>query len=550
MDESFALLAYMSMYRDMAIKEFNTTGLCVPSKHYMVDISDKLRDIRAMVDAGRYFTINRSRQYGKTTTISALGRDLADEYEVISLDFQGISAQGFADESAFVRSFCRLLDQARYAGMIIPGAVSRRIEDFISSEKSTADLSDLFAMIRDWCTSSAKPLVLIIDEVDNASNYQVFMDFLAQLRYAYLGRESNGMPAFQSVVLAGVTDIRHIRNRIRPDEAHRINSPWNIAADFNIDMSLGEDGIRGMLDDYERDHHTGMDTAAIAREIRSFTEGYPFLVSRICQLIDTQMAGTGMLFDKLSAAWTVAGVSEAVRMMLIEKNTLFDSLVDKVYNNDELSAMLQRLLFGGERISYNPDILPVMEGEMYGFVTNRDGALAVSNRIFETRLYNMYLNIGETESDPVAQAAYDSRESFIVDGRLDMVRLLEHYALVFDDVYGDVPKTFDEEEGRRRFLLFLRPVINGTGNYYIEAQTRNRERMDLVIDYRGERSVIELKIWRGQAYHEKGEHQLAAYLDHYHLDAGYMLIYNFNISGQRGLVYNTVDGKSLAEIFV
>ena len=54
------------------VKRFNTTAVCIPSKHYMVDISDKVAEIKKMVDDGKYFTINRARQYGKTTTLSAL----------------------------------------------------------------------------------------------------------------------------------------------------------------------------------------------------------------------------------------------------------------------------------------------------------------------------------------------------------------------------------------------------------------------------------------------------------------------------------------------
>lgn len=57
-------------------------------------------------------------------------------------------------------------------------------------------------------------------------------------------------------------------------------------------------------------------------------------------------------------------------------------------------------------------------------------------------------------------------------------------------------------------MLFLKPIINGSGNCYVEAQTRNQERMDLVIDYLGEQSVCELKVWRGNAYHERGEEQI------------------------------------------
>ena len=73
------------------MKEFNTTAVCIPEKHYMVDISETVGKIKAMVDAGKYFTINRARQYGKTTTLYALGKRLENEYLVLSLDFQGIS---------------------------------------------------------------------------------------------------------------------------------------------------------------------------------------------------------------------------------------------------------------------------------------------------------------------------------------------------------------------------------------------------------------------------------------------------------------------------
>jgi len=39
------------------MKEFNVTGLCIPERHYMVDISNKLKLIIETVDKGAYFTI-------------------------------------------------------------------------------------------------------------------------------------------------------------------------------------------------------------------------------------------------------------------------------------------------------------------------------------------------------------------------------------------------------------------------------------------------------------------------------------------------------------
>ncbi|MCI9488634.1 MAG: hypothetical protein HFG97_01200 [Dorea sp.] len=32
----------------------------------------------------------------------------------------------------------------------------------------------------------------------------------------------------------------------------------NAAAEFDLDMSLSEEGIAGMLEEYERDYHTGI----------------------------------------------------------------------------------------------------------------------------------------------------------------------------------------------------------------------------------------------------------------------------------------------------
>ena len=93
--------------------------------------------------------------------------------------------------------------------------------------------------------------------------------------------------------------------------------------------------------------------------------------------------------------------------------------------------------------------------------------------------------------------------------RLILKRFVQH----FTDVYGDSDEKFVEESGRKLFLLYLRPIINGSGNYYIESRTRNMGRIDVIVDYRGEQYLIELKIWRGKEYHNRGEQQIIGYLN-------------------------------------
>ena len=89
------------------MKEFKTTGACNPDKNYMVDISSRIMQIKTMVDEGLYFTINRARQYGKTTTLAALASILKDEYIVLSLDFQSMDNDSTFSKDGFPNPISR-----------------------------------------------------------------------------------------------------------------------------------------------------------------------------------------------------------------------------------------------------------------------------------------------------------------------------------------------------------------------------------------------------------------------------------------------------------
>ena len=522
------------------MKSFNTAAVCIPSKHYMVDISGRIREIKKLVDAGKYFTINRARQYGKTTTLNALEQYLSNDYYVISIDFQkSMSNLSFESETKFAAAFARIL--LRYAKKHkLTDAWQDALQQMQSDIQSGFGLVELFENISDICSFADKPIVLMIDEVDQASNNQVFLGFLAQLRGAYISRESDGTPAFQSVILAGVHDIRNLQLKIRPDSEHRHNSPWNIAARFDVDMSFSPDDIAGMLTEYEADHHTGMDIKAISQQIYDYTSGYPVLVSMICKINDE---------DALDHAWTAEGIAEAAKRITNESAPLFESLINKIEENADLREMLYAVLFKGEEYTFNIDNPAMSLAQMYGFITNHNSKVQIANRIFETRLYNYFLSVEKTSS-PLAQDGSIHKSEFIENGTLNMERILERFVTVYTDIYGSKPEAFLEEAGRQLFLLFLRPIINGTANYYIEARTRNQRRTDLIIDYLGEQFIIEMKIWHGAEYNARGEKQLSEYLDYYHINKGYMLSFNFNRSKEVGVHTIQIGDKTIVEAVV
>lgn len=241
---------------------------------------------------------------------------------------------------------------------------------------------------------------------------------------------------------------------------------------------------------------------------------------------------------------------KCIKYIVTESNTLFESLIHRLTESSHLKDMLYKILFEGKVYSYNPLNHDIEIAKMYGFVRNKNGEVEISNRIFETVLYDYFLSLEEVKDTMIYQKASQNKNQFVENGVLNMTKILKHFVICFTDIYGDQTENFYEEDGRRYFLLFLRPIINGGGNYYVEAQTRNARRTDVIIDYMGEQYVIELKIWHGEEYNRRGEEQIIDYLDYYHQKKGYMLSFNFNKRKEIGVRELQIRDKTIVEAVV
>ncbi|MBR3731287.1 MAG: hypothetical protein IKN25_01440 [Spirochaetales bacterium] len=519
-------------------KFFNVTGKCYKDKHYMVDISQRVAEIRKMVDRGEYFCINRGRQYGKTTTIQALTDLLEHDYCVFSISFEGSGDSSFATIESVGNYFFECLKEDIEFDLVVN--ISDKAKQFIMNLPPMESEADISIAITNFCKTNNRPIVIIIDEVDQAGNYESFIKFLGLLRDKYL--KNGKLPTFYSVILAGVYDIKNLKLKMRPDAEHQYNSPWNIASEFKVNMDLMPDGICGMLEDYESDHHIGMDCAKMAQLLYDYTSGYPFLVSRLCKIID----------EDLDRRWDEQGLLDAVKHLLNEQNTLFDDMRKKLDDFVGLREMLTQMLYEGRAFTFNAYDKTINLAAMFNFVKrNEAGQVQVFCRIFEVWFYNLFVNEMQLEpqGEVISQGSKDKPE-FITNGRLNMTAVLERFAIHFNEIYDSKDERFIEKQGRKFFLFYLKPIINGVGNYYIEAQTRNERRMDLVVDYNGERFVIEMKIWHGDTYNQRGKQQLTEYLDYYHINKGYLLSLCFNQNKQSGIKEITIGDKTIVECVV
>lgn len=521
------------------MRAFNTAGTCLPNEHYMVDITGRVAIIRKMIAKGDYFCINRGRQYGKTTTLEAINNQLSDEYCVFSISFETIEDACYKDESSLYAKFISLLAMS-FAWTPLAGLdkeTGEIIQNYAKEHKSECTSEELMFLISSICHGNSKPIVLLIDEVDQAGNHPSFLKFLGLLRGMYLNRTR--IPTFQSVVLAGVYDIKNLKLRMRPEEQHQYNSPWNIAVPFDVDMSLSAEGIAGMLAEYKADHALDFNEKAVAQMIRDYTSGYPFLVSRICQIIDAEQL-----------SWDKEGVLKAVNKILNEGSTLFDDIVKKLDEFPELERTIKGVLFDGIRYPFNYYDKATNLALMFNFVKQADGAFAVSCRMFEIWFYNYF--ISQENQSPAYRQGIADKNQFIKDGIIDMPHLLERFVVHINQTYKmDHENEFIENDGRKVFLTYLRPIINGVGSYHIEEQTRDLDRMDVVVDYLGRQYVIELKIWRGNAYNERGEEQLCRYLEYFDLQTGYLMSFCFNKNKKPGLLPPVqLKGRTLIEAIV
>ena len=351
-------------------KKFCTTGTCIPEKNYMVDLSNRIQQIiNQYIESGQYFTINRARQYGKTTLLYLLEKELRkQDYLVLSLSFEAA------------------------------------------------------------------------DEVDKSSDNQIFLSFLGLLREKYLKCQQGKDVTFHSVILAGVYDIKTLKLKLHPQEESKYNSPWNIAVDFNIEMSFSVSDIQTMIQEYEQEHRTGMDVKEISRILYDYTSGYPYLVSKICQLLDERVSDVQV--------WTREGILSAVKVLLKEPNTLFDDMTKKLLDHPQLKEMLQNILFAGVDFPFKRETPIIDLGVTFGFLKDKNGIVAVSNRIFETQLYDMFLSETAVNNQMHMKVSSD-RNQFIVSGMLQMPLVMQKFYEYYEEIYSEKDQKFIEENGRK-----------------------------------------------------------------------------------------------------
>lgn len=516
----------------MSTREFNTFGPVDPALHYHVNRVAVKASIHQKIEKGRYFTLNAARQAGKTTLFREVIAELeaSGEYVGILLSFEAL------------RSYSSVRFYERLAEVIqehhLPALQHLAKEKMLLSELHLRDHGKFGDWLREVGQQLQRKVLLIIDEFD-AIGGELAEPMLAVFRDMYLHRHLPTYHALHSIILVGVRNI--------PALLGGSQSPFNIADQYEVPYFTPAE-----TEDLLRQHtaETGQPftpetLAATYRE----TEGQPFLVNRLGQLL------TQTVLPERTMTIESRHFEMALQRLLKENNTHFASIISKATPHQK--ALLSILFYDQRRSDFVDPI--TQELLMYGIlrvIEDEYGNLLarIANPIYRKRLIMVFK---PSHGALAGELNGSFHHRYVLDGVLDFEGVLtgfqrmmtEHGIRLLRSKQTNQPL---EIGGQYLLLSYLTASVETIGGYISLESVNSAGEMDVVVFYRGERFIIETKIWYSLKRFKQGQQQLAAYLKASGQTKGYMVVFcqeeaavplEATVDGTDQLAYPVVIGR-------
>ena len=466
---------------------FNTEGPVRPDKHYAIQPLERVNvdEFLDLIRAERYFVLHAPRQTGKTSALIAL-RDLlnrgeAGDFRCVDVNVE-VGQVARDDTARGIRAILSsLASSARLLGDDFPDGIWPDILTKVGPEDALKEL------LTRWCEADARPLVLLVDEIDSLVG-DTLLSVLRQLRAGYQ-RRPEAFP--QSVVLCGVRDIRDYRIRSSSGEIIAGGSPFNVAAKSLRMGDFTEAETRALMAQHTEETGQRFSPAAL-EAVWTQTRGQPWLVNALC---------AGACFDNKagrdrSRTIEVDDVHAAREELILSRRTHLDQLAHKL-EEARVRRVVEPILSGGEArhqvrdLEYLRDLGLIDAGE-------------------PPRIANpIYAEVVPRELGYILQSSLDVQVAWYVDddGSLNMTKLLTAFRTFFGEHsehwlgrFSDYP-----EAGPQLILqAYLHRVVNGGGRIEREYGL-GRGRTDLLVLWPREagqpsdlweRFVVECKVLR------------------------------------------------------
>lgn len=438
-----------------------------------------------------YWVLHAPRQTGKTSFLMAWLKELNEAAQVVACYVSVERCQGIEDVSESMPSLCNaIMDYAADSGVVVPELPGPGIA-------MTSMLSDIMGRWAALC--APKPLVVLFDEVDTLSG-QTLVSFLRQLRGGFATRGVGKFPT--SVALVGMRDLKDYLVTTKEGLSLNPGSPFNIKERSQTLRNFTEDEVNSLLSQHTE--ATGQAfTGAALQCLYQFSMGQPWLVNAIAKECVLNLATSGEPI-------TAEHIEVAKEALIKSRAVHIDSLAERL-KDPRVKRVVQPILAGNVDLELgrqHPDVMLCMD---LGLIDWQDG-LCIANPIYREVLIRT-LNSGYQDGmvKPDFRWVKDN-------GDLDMDALMTEFQSFWRE-HGDMwEQKADYTEVFPHLLLmaFFQRLLNGGARLTREAAA-GRERMDMLIEWKGFRHIIEIKLVHprhGRDYTlEKGLKQISNYHD-------------------------------------
>ena len=507
---------------------FNTVGATDPKKHYFLPHRLDWDQLEDFIKKEYYFVLHAPRQSGKTTAIIEFVKHLNQKKTYTALYLSTEPAHSSSNDVH--ESIRAILEEFR-----------DQITDFIPEEQTaieylhkvlkekTTEKSGVSAFLRFWAQSSTKPLVIFFDEFDGLVG-NTLITLLKQFRTGYTKRPEN-FP--QTICLVGVRDLRDYKVKTKEqEELGVLYSPFNIKAESLILPDFSLENIRTLYGQHTEETGQVFTDEAIQYAFTQ-TQGQPWLVNALAyQACFRNVQDPSVCITK--------EILEKAREDLIKRSdTHMDALLDRL-DEPRVRGIIDILLSSEEGPGFPPDDLQYVRD--LGLISRRE--IRIANPIYQEIIPRA---LAYTRQEEIMQEISWYQKK---DGSLDMSKLLAGFTEFYRESSDVWLEKFTYKEAGPHILLlaFLQRIINGGGRIHRE-YALGRKRVDLLITWKTQRFVIELKVKRQESDVAKGLEQTAEYMDTSKATEGHLVIFDRDVkkSWDKKIYHKTkqVSGKTI-----
>ncbi len=490
-------------------KKFNTTGPCMPGKHYMIPSQNRCKGATDLIDDEQYFVIHAARQSGKTTLLMELLNQLNSSREYYALYCSLESLQEIEDMREGIPAIVRTLSSNIKFNPLL--------KRFPFAKE--ADFNDFNNVLKDslisFCMELDKPLVLFFDEIDCLSN-GTLIAFLRQLRDGYTNRAIYSF--VHSIALVGMRNIRDYKAKVREDsQTLGSASPFNIAKKTFTLSNFSLEEITALYSQHKMETGQVFPDDVIAR-IYHYTQGQPWLVNAAAAEIVEE------IFESdYAATISVEHVEQAVKTIMLRRDAHIDSLLQRL-KEKRVQKVVEPVLLGKEQgFKYTDDDFQYVLD--LGLMKVVNGSVVPSNPIYGEMIvralnFEVQMTMDASDHPPYAPA-------YMKDGALDMKKLLTDFQRFWRMNSEIWIERYQYKEAAPHLVLmaFLQRILNARGTLSRELAT-GPKRLDLCAHHGDRDYPIELKRRRRGGTYKEGLDQLAGYMDKLGRDEGWLIVFD------------------------